>query len=277
MRRGLAGIIGALIAFTAAPVASGGVIEEGDFSYAIEPYELAPGQTKSLRSKCPRGTHVLAGGAISNSSIGELFQSGSYPYDGSDQDAKPDDGWTVRLSSFDRTVVGSVQAVCAPVGARYETKTRKVSVGGLSQWGVGCGQRDILHGGYQGPAGTLPRSSYPFDAGDSGDGWVLQIWNESSKKITVKGYAVCSHALDVDYTSSQKTFAPLGESGSNPACPVGAPHVVGGGFVNVASQLGSFRVVDDVSFPGATPDQWLISAEVEGSPVDVQIWASCAA
>jgi hypothetical protein len=275
MRRGLAGGIGVLIAFTAAPVASGGITEEGGFSYASKFYKLVPGQTKSLRSKCPGGTHVLGGGSISNASTGEVFQSGSYPYDGGDRNAKPDDGWTARLSSFDRTVEASIHAICAPIGPRYETRTRKVSGEALSEWNVGCGTRNIVHGGYRGPAGTLPRSSYPSDAGDDGDSWALQIWNETDKQIRVKGYAVCSNALDVSYATSQKTFSAGGESGPNPACPVDAPHVVGGGFVNFASQLGSFRVVDDGPFL-ATPDLWGVGAEVEGSAVDVQIWSDCA-
>jgi hypothetical protein len=278
VRRDLASVVVVLaIALAAAPKAWGGTTVEGGFTYAFKNHELAPGQTKTFRSKCPSSTKVLGGGSLSNSSGGELYQSGTYPYDGSDRNSSPDDGWAVKLTSFDRTVTGLVYAICAPVATSYEVRRKAVPGEGLGQWGVECdGSRDIVHGGYKGPAGTLPRSSYPFDAGGAGDGWVLQIWSETAERKKIKGYAVCSNALDVSYASVQRTESVDGSTGETPPCPVNAPNIVGGGFVNSESQLGNFRVVDDTPFIAGATNFWSLDVEIEGAPVLIQLWSDCA-
>jgi hypothetical protein len=280
MRRGFALGFGLLIVLVGPQTASAGTLTEGGFRYVRDNVELIPGQTKTLRKTCPNRQQVLGGGGTTDGLFGEAYLSGSFPYDAGDKDSKPDDGWKVRVSSFDRVVHASVYAVCSRLQPTYRTGREEVPAGDDGGDNASCGspERAIVHGGYRGPLGIVPTSSYPFD-GMGGDVWSVEAWNVTNDDLTVTTYAICSDDLPVIYAGS--TFAaPTGmQAFGQSDCPSNAPNVVGGGPLNLFSGLGETRLVSDLLGlrDQPAPDGWTVEVDNEGPQANVTIWAVCAA
>jgi hypothetical protein len=54
------------------------------------------GSSGTITAKCPKGTHVLAGGAYTSGAVSEAAVLATIPADLKDKDKIPDDGWTAR-------------------------------------------------------------------------------------------------------------------------------------------------------------------------------------
>jgi hypothetical protein len=81
-----------------------------------------PNAVSTVEAPCPDGFKVTGGGAFSNGDYQETRIQDSYPFDGPDGNAKPDDGWRATIwntSSQFRNI--EAQAICAKAKMKYVT------------------------------------------------------------------------------------------------------------------------------------------------------------
>ena len=90
----------------------------GNHFYGQKTVDVAANRQVGARKKCPRGTHVVGGGAFSsagfNGGAGMMLNS-SNPFDGGDGNSIPDDGWIAYVDVFNPAPSDdfTVYAICA--------------------------------------------------------------------------------------------------------------------------------------------------------------------
>src|SRR5262245_59271143 len=95
--------------------AESSVAKAGGIRYVSKEVTLKPGKPRTLKAPCPRNTNVLGGGHYNSGGFGDVVGIHSYPYDGSDRNRKPDDGWAAQLRGFTTNHPAVVYATCAKV------------------------------------------------------------------------------------------------------------------------------------------------------------------
>ncbi len=254
--------------------AQGEVVKQGGFTYVLEDEQIGLLATKTFAAHCPGRTHVLSGGAGSESDFGDSFISSSYPFDDGDSDKAPDDGWKTKFSSFDASIEITPTAVCSRVKPAYRSAEETAGPGGLATDPIPCGPaRAVVHGGLRGPTSLRLVSSFPSDNA-GGDNWLVVADNISNRTKSGTGYAVCSADLTVTYASSSSVPIPANtQQTATSMCPPSAPNPIGGGPV-AFGPVGGLRLsrtsVDSLSFDG-----WYGTLEAEGSAGSFSIWADC--
>ena len=267
-------VVGCLLSLLASPALAG-----NGLTYPTNSVAAAPGSTKTAAVRCSNGTHVLGGGQYLSSNYGSALVSHSYPYDGRDRDSRPDDGWKAQGSALDAFVQINVSAVCAPVLPRYRRMSFEVDPNSaLAGVEVPCGgQLEVVSGGSQGPVAVRQTDGRPLDHGGSGDGFELGFDNVADDSQKVKGFAICTDAIDVSYAVSGDNTAPARDRGVGAAeCPPAAPNVVGGGQRNGGAPFGAARIVQDYRVPFAThTDWWAVLDNAATSSFLFSVTASC--
>jgi hypothetical protein len=177
-----------------------GICRHGHLRYRHIDVPDAPSGNRFAKLGCGGGGyHVVGGGAFiatTNSWI-----NSSYPYDGSDRDKRPDDGWAEKAMDTVGGLGGmTLDAICMRGHVHYETKrVSGVQPGSSASPAALCGKTDhVLGGGVQvrGPADQARAvSSYPIDRGDHGhvpdDGWQSAAYDLSGSAKPVTSYAIC--------------------------------------------------------------------------------------
>ena len=214
-----------LSAPTATTAAS--VVRSGGLSYVTKSYPPKTDAVRTLKAPCPTGTHVWAGGHYNDAGFSEALPRHSYPYDGRDRGASPDDGWKVQVSA-DAGVTVSVYATCADRRPRYEGKS--VPAPGEFKTGdeVRCDK------GFEAVAGGTKGYQHAIEtAGSPGFGisWFFAVDNYGEDRF-IQAFAVCL-GRDVSAPGSNEEVLPLTQEGHSVSCPAGT-RVVGGG-VGVAA------------------------------------------
>lgn len=168
----------------------------------------------TLTARCRSDMHVTGGGAIASNGgdPGGAYVSSSYPIDGPDADARPDDGW--RATFYGSTQPGTrVIAICAFTRqtylsriAQYPEQDHSIGAGvvGSGYW-VSCpATKQVLGmGAFIGgsPGEVRVHSMYP---GDGFSGWPnddpdsvpddnagMSFSNRSSSAQPTNGWAIC--------------------------------------------------------------------------------------
>jgi hypothetical protein len=175
---------------------------------------------------------VLSGGFIDTGLFGEVRLSHSFPYDGSDRDGTPDDGWAVKIRDAAGTSV-KVQAICAPIAVHYLTTVASVPAHGQVAEGsldIDCASayHSALGGGTDGPFSLRETRSAPFVV-NGGYRWRGMVLNDSGRDRQVTGIAICANLNTTWFGPSQPN--PTAGSQVNHAvhCADG-DRVVGGGY-----------------------------------------------
>src|SRR4051794_13026502 len=98
MRRGpdlAIAVVAALFVVSAmAGTAGAEVTHAGGIAYVSKFYPTRSGEFR-LHANCPKGTHVMGGGAKDFADYNTTALYHSYPIDRGDSDKQPDDGWEV--------------------------------------------------------------------------------------------------------------------------------------------------------------------------------------
>ena len=162
--------------------------------------KLAAGGAAKGTAKCPPGTHVTGGGALSAPRV-EI--DSSYPIDGDDRGDKPDDGWRVRVESgAGGPTKFHVEAICRRPEPAYATTSEELAPGIGSAVFTPCPpSRHLLSPGAElsGPAdtGSIRDGLHPWDGGDADDvpddeayAFGVNALTASAPK-TITGYAIC--------------------------------------------------------------------------------------
>jgi hypothetical protein len=98
------------------------VCKQGKARYRSSAGNVKPGRARTLKARCPEGTHVSGGGVYTDGSIQSAYVNSSYPYDGPDAGDAPDDGWKGRAYNLDPVAQRmTVHAICGANKPRYET------------------------------------------------------------------------------------------------------------------------------------------------------------
>src|SRR5262245_892448 len=185
MARIVALAVGSLLAagLTPGPAAAGSVDTVGSVRYVRQGFHTVQGQPYlTVRAMCPRGTHVTGGGVSNGAEFGELTIVHTYPVDGRDRGAAPDDGWAVLLNNRDEGVhAGKVHAICTEHPVRYRTQSFQIASGAQDQFNVSCPQDTfVLSGGTRGPRQVIENSLFPND----NLGWGAYLENHSGVEKT---------------------------------------------------------------------------------------------
>jgi hypothetical protein len=110
--------------------ASGSVVQSGGVSYVTVKEAVAQHSFKRATAICPKHTSVLGGGEVASTGFKTIDMRQTYPVDGSDSNATPDDGWGTGVYNDSRKPSRiTVTASCGDtrvkyVKARVSVKTR---------------------------------------------------------------------------------------------------------------------------------------------------------
>lgn len=274
---GLVIVIGLVCA--AAAGAAGRVVEsDGGLKYASKAFRMPPGTTKTFAVRCPTGHHVFGGGQQHQDGYGDILEVHSYPFDGRDRDSKPDDGWKVQLTGYDRYVDGDVFAICAKRMPRYPTK--RVQVAPRSNSGavaVSCGAREALSGGSRGARDARATAAYPVPTMADGSNWGFRFDNVANVTRKITAYAVCAR-LPVMYGSASQPIGAVSHEDTTAVCPAPAPHVVGGGQRNDHGYEWIRFVESGPNQRFGSPDAWEVSVDNgAGDLASMTAYAVCVA
>ena len=111
----VAGAVLAILAIGGAALASVNLGTTGELTYRSETFTYGPGASIGVNATCPTARHVTGGGfsAVGGTSVDQIVRT-SEPFDGSDADSVPDDGWHVVVYNNSSTINAqvSVYAIC---------------------------------------------------------------------------------------------------------------------------------------------------------------------
>lgn len=168
-----------------------------DYFHKVVPDSSGP--VRFAKQKCEPGSgKVIGGGGFIATS--ESFMSQTYPYDGSDSDSAPDDGWAIRVLDTVGGIGGmSVDAVCQSGDVSYASSVDSTGAHSSAIATANCGAGSHVSGGggrMSGPGGAVHlASSLPIDDSDPNevpdDGWRAVAYNGSSSGQKLTAYAVC--------------------------------------------------------------------------------------
>lgn len=145
----------------AAPSHARVTAESGGFSYVSVGDTTAAGTFDVLTADCPGQTHVWGGGEVNDAGYEEFQLRQSHPLDDADNDAKPDDGWSIGVVTPAAEAV-TVQAVCAKPMPRYVTQDLAIFPGNIGFFKVKCPRgTNVSGGGVEGPPQIVASSSSP--------------------------------------------------------------------------------------------------------------------
>jgi hypothetical protein len=172
------------------------------FASPPSPQNLKSGSTTSGSAMCPGSKHVTGGGVLgSQHDLHQKIRS-SFPVDGSDGGATPDDGWRGSVNNTTNSVPDAtftVYAICANVQPVYRSRRKIADVDLPSSQSASCEGRHVIGGGLRVSAKfnrQLLHSSYPADGSDADsapdDSWVGAVDTVSHRKPHhYRVFAIC--------------------------------------------------------------------------------------
>ena len=85
----------------------------GEPTYRNTSTDISPRSTKTVKSSCGAGQHVLGGSAYINGATANARVAASRPFDSGDAGSVPDDGWLVTYrNTSDGTLTMSAHSIC---------------------------------------------------------------------------------------------------------------------------------------------------------------------
>jgi hypothetical protein len=198
----------------------------------------------TIKAPCPGGTHVVSGGTGTEGGYGSILVLGSYPYDGSDKDSKPDDGWKAEMINRNSPLESAAYALCTKQSYSYPHEDFKFPRFKDGFGTVACPHgTHIISGG--GRAGTLI-GLLPDDDNDGNklpdDQFVVHTESGASERTDGTAYAICGDTK-VKYVSvNTPAITPHDEGGEFDApCPDGSNVLGGGAGIDVGHRDGALN------------------------------------
>jgi hypothetical protein len=184
---------------------------------------VADGETKAQKVPCPSGSSVVGGGVNVVGGNGFTKVNSTTPYDGADEDTKPDDGWLGAIShkagGADRLM--TVFAVCATSGKyKYLSHRLQLPTPTPGSDGVACPSGMVVTGGGVSldlrsakayVSSTAPFDSPAIDDPDAvrEDGWGGTVSLDGTKDAYMRVTAICTvpDGTIWDYPETTKTLS----------------------------------------------------------------------
>ena len=228
-----AGAVAIVVAAALSVPASASVMNSGGIAYVTKTVTVRKHATVTKIVPCPKGTHVVGGGARTSAGYKTLDLRQTFPADLRDKDHKPDDGWGDVLFNQSKKKI-RVKAVAACGAEHVDYAVDKVSLPDSSveqEHDVACPAGDYAFGGgVRGPANRV-RFDSTFPSTDTDWGSYYASIGGTSK---AKSYAVCLGATPA-YSDVSIQMAPNARDGAKPPCP-GGTRIYGGGIVSNATR-----------------------------------------
>lgn len=232
---------------------------------------------------CPAGTQVVGGGATPSSSpLNEFWLNRIKPFDGSDSDTRPDDGWVGRgFNRFGTTKNFGVYAICFNGTVRYGSAQRSARSGRGMAATASCPAGTHVSGGGAALSGSSSKgylnASYPIDSGDAGtvadDGWRARAFNKAGTRKTLTVYAECTNFTPQYQSAPVTTSSPLVSS----AC-AGPTHAMEGGVSPSGPPSGAFLNTNyPFADPTNPPDAGFVTGlnKVGGGTINLLVYLIC--
>ena len=253
--------------------ASASVVHSGGIAYVTKTVALGKHATVTKVVACPKGTHVVGGGARTSAGYKTLDLRQTFPADLGDKDRKPDDGWgDVLFNRSKKQIAVKAVAACGREHVDYVTDKVPLTDSTFEQeHDVACPTGEhVFGGGVRGPADRV-RFDSNFPSTDTEWG---SYYESVGGTATAKSYAVCLHATSVMRVDAIQN-APNARDGKKPACP-GGTRAYGGGLNSNATRPG-------IILNSAAPDPAVGQsggfqgfADIDASyAVEITIYAMC--
>jgi len=230
-RAGAAFLVAVAVTATAAPGAAAKTkVLRGDFK------SVGPGQQVSQKVGCPSGLRVSGGGTYTDGSSLEDEVADSYPFDGRDEDTKPDDGWKGAINGGPGGAQMQTWAMCTDaVKLTYSSApAQPVSFGGRVT--VPCpAEQDPVSGGMRVPGKLVTSPLKGSILSGLPAGWESSVINLTSPTPT--GYAICSPSKRVEHAGGSLNLGPSSQGKLEMPCPDGSTILGGGGTGDSTNQL----------------------------------------
>ena len=241
-------------------LAFGSASADGKITRITSPNKRVPALGQATqKAPCPKGTHVLDGGAFTTGGSSEDEVAESAPYDGRDSNHRPEDGWLGSVNAGAEQAMTVTYAICSDsIGAVYRRQ-----VVGLSTDSAG---------GPECPAGTNPIGGGVAIAGKSTDlplvssfpgqtpfpSWQWAVQNNLHPAVNATGYSICSDSARVHYASHLlDVISPHSQHPTPVPCPAGTRVIGGGGYLSDGfGEIASLHPSDGDDANGRPDDEW---------------------
>jgi len=255
--------------------------------YVAEVEVANPDSATEVDAFCPSDKwSVTGGGAFSNGGYELSKILDSYPIDGADPGAKPDDGWRALIWSTSSNFLNvEAQAICAKK-LKLKNK-RRVITPGTSVEGPTCSKGYRPTGGGIDTAGTFAfplnvTSSKPFDGNDENqkaESWFANA-EQGMGATTATTHVICARNKDVklDYESEAQTVSGEDQGSAGVLCDEGEQVVGVGGDVNASGAALVTMFSTDSQDSDLTPDDGASVTVDNFNPLDIlpEAYAVCA-
>jgi hypothetical protein len=162
-----------------------------------------PGSGQATQKEpCPKGRWVTGGGVLTTGSTLEDEVADSGPYDGSDQDRKPDDGWRTSVNAGPDGAHMTTFAICEDYSPTvYRTSTTAYAPGDIGSFETLCPTDTKAVGGGMSVSGRSTRMPLRSTAPLLGfDGWGANAANPTQKTVNAKVTAICMPVAYHDFS-----------------------------------------------------------------------------
>jgi hypothetical protein len=235
----------------------------------------------TVSARCRPDSHVLGGGQYVQAGDRDAIVHSSTPFDGSDADTSPDDGWQSRVDSFNGAQNSVTEyAICSTRQPKYRKESYNIGEGPYyAGFRSKCPTRETALGGgidiSPGYNSAFVLTSIPDPPAPTGSwrGYAL-AGLVPGQRLT--GWVICGVA-EVSYPTALGQVASNGSGRASAACPA-ATRLIGGG---VQSPIGkftpedirptSFNPIDGRDGDLVPDDRWRIEADdwgMSGSTIE---------
>jgi|SRR5215211_492688 len=292
MARGFRGRLAAgasLVACALAPAAAGAAENGLIYNQATTP--ISSGQPAAPLAECQNGTHLV--GAGSDSLVGVLpgLINSVTPYDGDDEDLKPDDGaFAYVFNTTGSPGTAQAWAICATGKTIYRSHTSKLRLNHAATVKARCPRDMSVVGGGNYTTGanddaTL-QATRSFDGDDANrkpdDGWRVKAFNLRDGGKDLTAYAICRKPNEhPKYLGAFGSFSGGSAGGGGAECDKVNRSVAGPGAEVKGEpslvRLTAYYPEDNTIEAGDQPDDYVIhqAENLTGGEVKDGSFAAC--
>ncbi len=171
------------------------ICEKGNFKGRLDDKNIPPGDQVVKRVSCPSGTKVAGGGVSTESQSPRVSVASTRPFDGSDANSTPDDGWLGAANNGTKSGKSmSVFATCAESGhyKYFRSARQPLPNNSAASASAGCPVGMAVTGGGVDNSGinlgAEIESTFPFPDQD----WMGRANNDATGQAeTMQTFAIC--------------------------------------------------------------------------------------
>ena len=196
----------------------------------------------TLKLRCPKGTHVISGGGYTTGGSLDDQLAQSAPFDGRDDDRKPDDGWLASVNGSPPQKMKTFATCSDRLAVVYKHHPSNLTATG-SEAAVQCPTGEVAVGGGLTVDGH-PRDAAVAVSGPASDHQSWFSWGRFGNGDGVV-HAICAHPASggskITYHSRTGDIGPDSQDMVTAPCPQGS-RLLGGGAIQ--ADFGEFAELE---------------------------------